>query len=422
MQAMLESGLQTVMAFPGCSESNNNSGSLLQVKTSSVRIIHNGIGAKGLSHLFRTVVPLEDTLLVPHEVAIVFTFSIILGICIVYRGHGVYGLAIILTQIAAIITTQLSNKALLDVGFKYPVTLNSFHFICVFITIACWRIYVIAAGERDRLSVMFEDRESCMNSGYVYVRRLAPIAFMQTLAVGCNTASLLYLDAGFNALIGILAPVVTAMVAVALGSSISGMGWFGITLAIVGDGLVAIEGTRLAMENGSAYGLVLLGIGLGVSAMLVKSIRTVLIDTQMNVYEGDADCPKLSPLELAALLSPLIMCLGILNALIVEGFSGYKELLAPWNMSFHAGSLLFLSSVCAVYLTIMGFYLVKLLGASAAQIAIKLNILVTIALSSAFLGESLSILEIIGAITVLVGATIFEQSPKPSTPEKKEGS
>merc|ERR1719484_233327 len=101
-----------MMAFPGCSASVSNTSSLLQVHTSSVRIIHNGLETKGLSHLVSTVVPLADTLLVPHEVAIVFTFSIILGICIVYRGHGVYGLTIILTQIAAIITTQLSNKAL----------------------------------------------------------------------------------------------------------------------------------------------------------------------------------------------------------------------------------------------------------------------------------------------------------------------
>jgi len=399
MLEMLESGLQTVIPFPACTESFSSS--LLQIKASPGKVI-----------------PLEDSLVVHQKAALIFTVAIFIGICIAYRGHGVYGLHVILSQVAAIIATQLSTKALMNDGFKYPLTITSFHFACVFITIVCWRAYIAASGMKDSLTVIFVGRSSCL---VWYIRRLAPIAVLQCINVGCNTWSLLYVEAGFNALIGILAPIVTAMVAAACGSSISGMGWFGICLAIVGDGLVSTEGTRLAMRHGEAYGIVLFGIGLGISAMLARSVRTVLIDCQMNVYAKDADCPKLSPIELAALLSPSIMCMGILNAVVVEGVDGFKQLLAPWHLSLYALSMLILSTTTAVYLTIMGLVLVKLLGASAAQIAGKLNILVTIALSSAFLGESLSALEILGGVIVLIGATIFEFWSKPSTVAKLEG-
>merc|ERR1719387_1755734 len=93
--------------------------------------------------------------------------------------------------------------------------------------------------------------------------------------------------------------------------------------------------------------------------------------------------------------------------LCVEGTTGFRQLA---ELSPHASRMLVWSTASAVYLTVMGMVLVKMLGASAAQIAGKLNILVTVALSSAFLGEFISMFEVFGALTVLCGAAVFERS------------
>lgn len=364
--------------------------SLLQIKTLSSKAL-----------------PDEELQKVPQWAAALFTLAIFLGICVAYRGHGVIGLQVISTQVAAIIITQLSTKALMNDGFNYPMTIASIHFLCIFIAMVAWRASHAIRGIKDRLTVMVEDSSDCLHSVIWYFRRLAPIAMLQCMNVSLNTWSLLYVDAGFNALIGILAPVVTALVAAVLGARISGMGWIGIAIAIAGDALVSIEGSKIAMNRGGAFTLVLFGIGLGISAMLARSVRSVLIDCQMNEYAKDTHCPKLSPIEVAALLSPLVLFASMLTTLAIEGFHGYKALLV---LGPYALRMLALSTACALYLTIMGLVLIKMLGASAAQIAGKMNILVTAALSSAFLGEAISVLEIIGALAVLCGAAIFENS------------
>lgn len=57
--------------------------------------------------------------------------------------------------------------------------------------------------------------------------------------------------------------------------------------------------------------------------------------------------------------------------------------------------------------------LIKMLGAAAAQIAGKLNILLTVAMSSSFLGERLTWPFIVDAAMVLLGASFFERAKEP---------
>ncbi|CAL1169791.1 unnamed protein product [Cladocopium goreaui] len=52
--------------------------------------------------------------------------------------------------------------------------------------------------------------------------------------------------------------------------------------------------------------------------------------------------------------------------------------------------------------------LIKMLGATAAQIAGKVNILMTVAVSSSFMGERLTLPFMAGAAMVLLGASVFE--------------
>jgi len=351
----------------------------------------------------------------PEWVAVVFTAAIFLGIVIAYRKHGVTGIAAISSQVAAITAVQLSTKAVMVSGFRYPMSIASLHLFCVCMVLAIWEACQARFRKGSTLSLMLGKHGEHASSLTWYINRFGPIAVLQCMNVTLNTSSLLYIGAGLNALVGILAPVLTALVAVVLGAKISSVGWIGIALAIFGDGIISLEGFKNVVKEGSTISLAMLGIGLGVLAMIARSVRSVLMDCQMNKYSADEGCPKLSPVELATFLSPLVFVFSFSLALRFEGIDPYMQLR---TMSTYALSMLALSAACAVFLTIMGLVVIKMLGASAAQIAGKLNVLITVALSSAFLGESLTGLEILGGAVVLCGAGLFERAQQTLTEEE----
>lgn len=346
--------------------------------------------------------------------AVMFTVLLFVGIALAYRSHGSFGMACIIFQIAAIIGVQLSTKAVMSSGFKYPMCVSTIHFLCVSASAALWQLYQFKKGQKDRMVVMLEKGSEYTTSARWYVERFTIIAVMQTLNVVLNICSLQYIGAGFNALVGILSPVLTAVVACIYGAHIATMGWIGIALAVFGDTILSSEGSKNLMKDGSTLSMALLGIGLGIGAMLARSWKAVLMDAQMNHYSKDENCPGLTPFEVVAFQSPLIFVFGLALQLTCEGPAGFMQL---GNLSNHGAIMLFISASCAVFLTYTGMVIIKMIGASAAQIAGKLNILITVALSCAFLGEKMSYLEVVGAVIVVSGAAVFEKSQQ-QTKEK----
>ncbi|CAE7697974.1 GONST5 [Symbiodinium sp. KB8] len=347
---------------------------------------------------------LSEGVILPHWVALVFTGSIFAGIAYAYRSHGLSGVAVVSTQVMAIMAVQLSTKLVLQTGFVYPTCIASLHFLCVWL--ASWAVER-RSGAKDGLLLM-DLKSSGYDNAEWYVKRILPIAVLQTLNVVLNTCSLLYIGAGFNAIIGILCPVLTALVSATLGARITSLAWAGMVIAIAGDAVISIEGLKNISKGGSEpLSLAVFGMSLGVGALFARSVRSVLMDCQMNEYAADKACPRLKPTQVVALASPAVFVLGFALTLILEGWKPYMELL---SLNTSAALLLAFSTACAVYLSLMGMVLIKMLGAAAAQIAGKLNILVTVALSSAFLHERLSLGFIVGAAAVLAGAAIFEHA------------
>merc|ERR1719162_1785548 len=166
---------------------------------------------------------------------------------------------------------------------------------------------------------MIEDRSKHWEAGVWYSKQFVPIAFLQCMNVILNTWSLLYIDAGFNALLGILAPVLTTLVAVIFGAEVAALGWVGIAVAVFGDGVVSIEGSKNIVREGANISSAVLGIGLGILAMLARSVRSVLMDCQMNKYSADEACPRLTPVETVSALSPLVLFFGLTVAFSFEG-------------------------------------------------------------------------------------------------------
>merc|ERR1719310_2479476 len=66
----------------------------------------------------------------------------------------------------------------------------------------------------------------------------------------------------------------------------------------------------------------------------------------------------------------------------------------------------------AACLNISAVYTIKMLGAPAAQIAGKLNVLVVASLSCAFLGETLTLKQGASTLLIIGGATLFEKAQR----------
>mmetsp|Transcript_86725 Transcript_86725/g.137592 ORF Transcript_86725/g.137592 Transcript_86725/m.137592 type:complete len:372 (+) Transcript_86725:77-1192(+) len=346
------------------------------------------------------------TLVLPHWLALTFSLLIFVGLGYAYRSHGIKGVGAISTQVLAIVFVQLSTKLVLQHGFPYPTCIALVHFSLVwlvssFMTRVDWKRY-------------FVDKEELVRDAAWYGRRILPIAVLQTANVVMNTTSLKYIGAGFNSIIGILSPVLTALISALLGRRFAALAWLGIVIAIAGDAVISCEGVRNLSVAGQSTSLALLGMMLGIGALFARSIRSVLMDCQMNQYESDEDCPKLSPLQLVALTSPAVFCFGLVITLAVEGLEPF---FAMPHMRPTAAVLLAVSAFCAVFLSIMGMFLIKMLGAAAAQIAGKMNILLTVSVSSSFMGERLTLPFVVGSAMVLLGASIFAQM-KDLAPEK----
>ncbi|CAL1169784.1 unnamed protein product [Cladocopium goreaui] len=192
-----------------------------------------------------------------------------------------------------------------------------------FMTRVDWKRYVV-------------DKEELVKDAAWYGRRILPIAVLQTANVVMNTTSLKYIGAGFNSIIGVLCPVLTALMSAALGQSFKSLAWFGIVIAIAGDAVISREGLRNLTLEGQSASLALLGMSLGIGALFARSIRSVLMDCQMNQYESDQDCPKLSPTKLLALTSPAVFFFGLVLTLVLEGLEPFFQI--PY-MNFEAATM-----------------------------------------------------------------------------------
>merc|ERR1712032_453522 len=70
--------------------------------------------------------------------------------------------------------------------------------------------------------------------------------------------------------------------------------------------------------------------------------------------------------------------------------------------------MIFCTCISASILNIQGMISIKQLGASSMQIVGKLNIIVLVALSMAFFGETFPIEVVVGTFFVLTGVAVFE--------------
>lgn len=91
--------------------------------------------------------------------ALLCAAGVFFGIAYAYSPHGVAGIAIITTQIAAIAAVQLSTKYVLQSGFSFPMTITAIHFTCVALVCFIWSMYQASQGKKKPNAA--DARKSC---------------------------------------------------------------------------------------------------------------------------------------------------------------------------------------------------------------------------------------------------------------------
>lgn len=301
---------------------------------------------------------------------------------------------------AAVAGCQLTVKSVL-MRFPHPLFLSTMHFS------SAWAVGTLCqflCSSNAPTKVKTYDAEWML----WYATRILPVVLAMFSSVSINNAALLYIGAGLNSIISILTPVSTACLAAVFGTQIPRYAWLGIGIVIIGDAVVTVDAVHsYAHRSGTAVLAVAMGIALSLLAMVFRSTKSVLQDHLMNPYSDTGGVARLGPLELWALQAPCLAIVSLFGSLIWDRS-------APWLTLPVTDSstllLLAISCACAVVVNVGGLYCIRMLGATASQIAGKLNILITPALAFIFHGESSSVAQMIGVSIMIVGAMAFERA------------
>merc|ERR1719331_610461 len=158
--------------------------------------------------------------------------------------------------------------------------------------------------------------------------------------------------------------------------------------------------------------------------MFLRALKAVLQERLMghglgfqSKAAGTRPVSQLEPMQLVSLQSPVLTAVAVLLMVLVEGFGGLSAL--P-RISSTAAGLVALSCFAATSMNFAGMCAIRKLGAPASQLAGKLNVFVTTALSSAFFGDELTAGEVCGGMVALAGLAIYEKAQKRAQKRQKE--
>lgn len=337
------------------------------------------------------------------------TFCAVLGIL---SRHGyavqlctcVYIISLTLTQL---LMAELSSKPFL---YRYPAYVTVLHFLsCWIFSVAYWA----AVGDLSKC------HPRSLGHGRRFIVEVLPITITLPIAVACNNVALLYIAAGLNSVISALTPVTTALLSMAFGHTITRVAWCGLFIALAGAVLISLGEAKAGLQVNHTL---LQGLLFALAAVVFRSLKSVLQDRILNskhyASRGDRRCethellPKepVSPMHLWALQAPPMVIVSLIYALCTENLHQ-----ALHHVSVHNLALILVTCISATVLNVLSAMTIQALGASLMQAIGKLNVIVTMVFSVAFLGETLPLKVVVGAAVMLVGIVVFEKAEDPSS-------
>jgi len=304
--------------------------------------------------------------------------------------------------VTSLVSTQLLVKALSSqtFGFNFPAWLASAHFLTVWL---CCCAYWAWLGDWGKLL------PGSIGSSKRYRKFVVPIAASLPLSVIFNNTALVYLGAGLVAIVSTLSPVSTALLSRLMGRTIASKAWLGVLIAFTGAMMIAWG----KLDGHLVTGDVAAGLTFGLGAVLFRSVKVVLQDMLLTpaaygaaerkslVTNGDEE--PIGPMHCWSLQCPPAILVCVVYALCMENVVELWARLSPAVVA-----MILCSCASAATLNILGMYTIKSLGGSSMQIVGKLNVIIVVAFSVAFLQETIQGKVMLGATFVVAGVAVFE--------------
>mmetsp|Transcript_86531 Transcript_86531/g.269310 ORF Transcript_86531/g.269310 Transcript_86531/m.269310 type:complete len:363 (-) Transcript_86531:107-1195(-) len=338
------------------------------------------------------------------------TFGVLLG---TLSRHGRIVQVSTCAFICSLTCTQVLMKALSSKPYLYrfPAHVTVLHLS------ASWMVsvvYWIAAGDLGKC------HPRSIGSLKTFCVKILPMSCTLPIAVIFNNMALIYIAAGLNSIISALTPVSTALLSRAFGRTLTQHAWLGLLVALGGAVLISVgEAKGGGFAKGSA---VITGVIYALQAVVFRSLKSVLQDKLLNVQEylgeeaeGLAKETSITPMHLWGLQGPPMIAVSVIYALSTESTASALHQLRP-----DTAGVIAASCASAAVLNILGAMTIKALGASLMQAIGKLNVIVTVAFSVAFMEEELPAKVFIGAGVMLFGVIIFEKAQAKSEEEAQQ--
>lgn len=339
-------------------------------------------------------------------VAVAIVGGLFAAVCFILRPHGLHVVLCTVGLICSLVSTQLLMKELGSPPFNldFPGWVTVLHFGTVWLVCV---VYWMVKGE-PRKSL-----PSSMGSMYRYVTFILPIALSLPLSVVFNNTALLYLGAGLNSIVATLSPVTTAALANLAGRKIAKFAWVGVYTACIGAGVIAWS----KLGHGKQSNSVACGLLFSMASVLLRSIKVVLQDKLLSpaayaAKGGEKQAlleppTPVEPMHVWALQGLPCVAVSVLYAAFTEDFFAFTRAL-------EAGTSLMILATCAsaCVLNLLGMFVIKQIGGASMQILGKLNTIMIVAFSLAFMHERLQGNVILGTCLICTGVGIFEFAEK----------
>eukprot|EP00928_Gymnodinium_smaydae_P019823 TRINITY_DN17633_c0_g1_i1.p1 TRINITY_DN17633_c0_g1~~TRINITY_DN17633_c0_g1_i1.p1 ORF type:complete len:373 (-),score=72.48 TRINITY_DN17633_c0_g1_i1:180-1298(-) len=336
--------------------------------------------------------------------ALVFTGLIFVAISVALKDRGSRAAISACSFVASLVTTQLAMSVIEKTyHFQYPALLSTLHFS---VTSAFTYLFLMRTGETSK---WFPNSISTQR----YLKTVVPVAISTPISVIFNNTAMAYAGAGLCAIIGTLAPVMTAILASVCGRKLSPLSWCGVFMAFLGG---VVIGTK---EIGSVEGGggVAIGVIYAFLSLFGRCGKAVIMDYMIAPKAYASDGPKEEPLSAMHTLALCINAAAVISFLYALWTENLFDAMGRMTPSLFV--MIALSALSACALNALGVTVLKELGASAQQIVGKLNTICIAAISVAFMGEHLPPMVVFGTALVLSGVVIFERGEHSASKERE---
>ena len=273
---------------------------------------------------------------------------------------------LVLAYLASLTLVKVWVKETMDLGFPYPDCITSLHMV----TVCCVALLFERPLQQEATQVL-------------------PISLLNGFSLLTSNQSLFFGGVAFVSIISANMPIITFLLELLRGRRALGLpSALGVFVVCVGGGF-CVKGTHDASW----------------AAFLLATLATTLRSLRA-VWQHELLTVSLSPMRLVFWNGFWSLVLSLAMMAAGEGFGGFSAL-SHQALPPKALQSLLLSMMAAAFHNITQWYAIRQVGALMSSIIGNLNLILVIALSTAWLNETVS-LQQYGGVTLLALGTILK--------------